>query len=105
MQVGGGFLPEAVRGTVISGLMTGWDWFATWAHLAGVDDITDRKAALAHLPQPDSINMWPMLSGASSSSPRSQVVVGSNIVSCTHHVLLTVLASICGAGSEWCVCH
>jgi hypothetical protein len=28
----------------MTGLMAGWDWYATWAHLAGVDDITDHRA-------------------------------------------------------------
>ena len=76
--VSGGFLPTAMRGTVITGLMTGWDWFATWAHLAGVNDITDHRAAKANLPAVDSINMWGLLSGSIKASPRTQVAIGSN---------------------------
>lgn len=34
----------------------GWDWLATWAHLGGVDDVTDHKAAAAGLPPVDSLS-------------------------------------------------
>ena len=37
----GGYLPAKVRGSTVRGLMGGWDWYATWAALAGVEDITD----------------------------------------------------------------
>jgi hypothetical protein len=77
--VSGGFLPTAMRGTVITGLVAGWDWYATWAHLAGVDDITDHRAAKANLPVVNSINMWPLLSGSTKASPRTQVAIGSNL--------------------------
>ena len=46
----GGYLPAKVRGSTVRGLMGGWDWYATWAALAGVEDISDHKAAAAHLP-------------------------------------------------------
>merc|ERR1719506_2232304 len=39
----GGLLPKSVRGTKQEGLMTGWDWYATFAALAGVD-AKDEKA-------------------------------------------------------------
>eukprot|EP01051_Picozoa_sp_SAG22_P011873 SAG22_NODE_1181_length_5234_cov_12.279455_9_plen_64_part_00 len=32
----GGLLPAAVRGTVVTGLAAGWDWYATWAGLGGI---------------------------------------------------------------------
>ncbi len=59
--------------------MAGWDWLATWAHLGGVADITDHKAAAAGLPPVDSLNMWPLISGANGTSPRTEIVVGSNV--------------------------
>ncbi len=59
--------------------MAGWDWLATWAHLGGVLDITDHKAEAAGLPPVDSLNMWPMISGANGTSPRTEIVVGSNV--------------------------
>ena len=115
----GGHLPAAARGSTVRGLMAGWDWLATWAHLGGVADITDHKAAAAGLPPVDSLSetraasthafveptppsrmscittsqgnraelievicmldMWPMISGANGTSPRTEVVVGSNV--------------------------
>jgi len=83
--VSGGFLPTAMRGTVITGLMAGWDWYATWAHLAGVDDITDHRAAKANLPGVESINMWGLLSGSTKASPRTQVAIGSNLGGDEHY--------------------
>jgi len=71
----GGFLPEAVRGTKNDGLMAGWDWYATYAALAGVDP-TDHRAAAAGLPPIDSHNLWPFLSGKSQTSPRTELEIG-----------------------------
>eukprot|EP00040_Diaphanoeca_grandis_P027589 m.157279 g.157279 ORF g.157279 m.157279 type:complete len:561 (-) comp31048_c0_seq1:97-1779(-) len=76
--VSGGFLPPAMRGTLQTGLVAGWDWYATVAALAGVDP-TDEKAAKAGLPPIDSHNLWPLLSGANSTSPRTQLEIGSNL--------------------------
>ena len=73
--VAGGALPAAARGTVQHGFVTSWDWYSTFAALAGVDP-TDVMAAAAGLPPIDSINVWPMLSGANTSSPRSVVIIG-----------------------------
>jgi len=72
----GGFLPEAVRGTKQEGLMAGWDWYATYAALAGVDP-TDKKAAAAGLPPHDSYNLWPLISGQTDISPREELAIGS----------------------------
>jgi arylsulfatase I/J len=74
--VSGGFLPARVRSTRESGLMAGWDWYATFASLAGVDP-TDKKAAKAGLPPIDSVNLWPLLSGNAKSSPRDVLLLGS----------------------------
>ena len=59
----GGALPPHVRGTRQEGLIAAWDWYATFARLAGVDDIVDKRAASAGLPPVDSIDVWPLLSG------------------------------------------
>lgn len=74
--VSGGFVPEDVRGTVQNNLVTGWDWYSTFAGLAGADP-TDHKAAKAGLPAHDSIDQWPMLSGANVSAQRTRVEIGS----------------------------
>merc|ERR1712110_421244 len=71
----GGLLPKAVRGTKTEGLMAGWDWYATYAALAGVDP-TDHKAAAASLPPIDSHNLWPLISGANKTSPRAELAIG-----------------------------
>ena len=75
--VSGGFLPAAVRGTKQAGLAAGWDWFATFCALAGVDP-HDARAAAAKLPPIDSLDLWPLISGENATSPRTRVVVGSN---------------------------
>ena len=59
------------------GLSTIWDWYATFASIAGVSDVTDKAAAEAGLPPIDSLDLWPYISGAVSSSPRKQLLVGT----------------------------
>jgi arylsulfatase B len=102
--VSGGFVPEARRGTVEQGLTAIEDWcvsemachgtrrdfcrsvspahvfstlcrYATFCALAGVDP-TDTRAAAAGLPPIDSLNLWPLLSGANPTSPRTEVILG-----------------------------
>jgi arylsulfatase I/J len=73
--VNGGLLPESRRGAVEHGLITAWDWYATYASLANVEP-TDPAAAAAGLPPIDSINQWPMLSGTNSTSARAQFAIG-----------------------------
>lgn len=73
--VTGGALPAARRGASTEQLATVWDWYATYAGLAGVDP-TDGAAAAAGLPPHDSLDLWPWLSGANASSPRSEVIIG-----------------------------
>jgi arylsulfatase I/J len=70
--VSGGFVPPAQRGTVQPGLIHIADWWATLTALAGVSD-DDPVAAAAGLPPPDGLNMWPLLTGATETSPRSEV--------------------------------
>jgi arylsulfatase I/J len=73
--VAGGFLPPEVRGTKQEGLMAAWDWYVTLARLVGVDP-TDRKAEAAGLPPVDGYNMWPLISGKVTQSPRSELAIG-----------------------------
>ena len=72
----GGLLPAAVRGTTVDGLIESADMYATFCALAGVDP-TDARAAAAGLPPVDGLNMWPMISGANLTSPRTEVPLGS----------------------------
>eukprot|EP01043_Picozoa_sp_COSAG02_P084565 COSAG02_NODE_22373_length_754_cov_1.809160_1_plen_124_part_10 len=78
----GGFLAPALRGKQITGMMHIVDWWATLSVLTG-GNATDPKAAAAGpawpggplLPAPDSLDMWPMLSGANTTSPRDTLVL------------------------------
>lgn len=86
----GGFVPAAVRGTRIGGMIHGCDWYTTFCALAGVD-ATDRRAAAAEpaLPPVDGVNVWPLISGENSTSPRSEVHVSSGaLVSGTWKLLV-----------------
>jgi len=73
----GGALPVAVRGSRLDELVTIWDWYATFAAIAGVDDVTDHRAAAAGLPPVDSVNQWPLLTGQLTRGSRSVVPLGS----------------------------
>ena len=46
-------------------------------HLAGNDNMHDARAAAANLPQPDSINVWNLISTANKTSPRTETVLSA----------------------------
>lgn len=77
--VSGGVVPLHVRGTRADGMIAAWDWYATFAYLAGVDP-TDHVAATAGLPAIDSLNVWPYLAKESlaSESPRTVTYMGNH---------------------------
>ena len=68
----GGFLPDKMRGSKTEGYIHIADWYATLCALAGVD-AEDEAAKKANLPPIDSINMWPLISGQNSTSPRVDI--------------------------------
>ena len=72
----GGYLPEDRRGKMTEGYIHIADWYATFCALAGVDP-TDTAAAKANLPPIDSLNMWPLISGQNSTSPRVDIPVSN----------------------------
>lgn len=72
----GGALPDKVLGTKQEGLIAAWDWYATFAAIAGIQDPRDHRATAKGLPDIDSFNMWPLLSGATEVSPRHELVIG-----------------------------
>ena len=75
----GGVLPEAVRGSVQPGLVHCADWLATLCGLAGGANCTaDARAAAAGLPAIDSLDMWPLLSGANATSPRTEFAASAH---------------------------
>ena len=73
---GGGLIPAGMRGKKLTGLGAVWDWYATFAELAG-EDTMDHTAAAAGLPPVDSVSLWPYLSGAQTVSPRTTLPIGS----------------------------
>jgi len=75
--VSGGVIPKAMRGKKLAGLGAVWDWYATFAELAGVDP-EDKLAAEKDLPKVDSISLWPYLSGQKKKSPRRKLAIGSS---------------------------
>ncbi len=74
--VNGGFLPETQRGKKTEGYIHLADWYGTFCGLAGVDP-TDTKAAAANLPPVDSMDMWPLISGQNSTSPRVDIPISN----------------------------
>lgn len=72
----GGFLPDHVRGTKLAGMIHECDWLATFCYLAGVSDVDERAAAMdPPLPPIDSLNVWPLVTGANSTSPRVEWIL------------------------------
>lgn len=74
--VSGGFVPPSQRGSVQSNIIHMADWYGTFCSLAGVDP-EDPVAAAAGLPPVDSMNVWPLLSGANSTAPRFEIPVSN----------------------------
>ena len=79
--VSGGFLPVAMRGTVCNEKVHVADYYATFAHLAGVDP-EDPNTVGVHsdgtkyaLPPVESLNLWSLLSGENNTSPRDEVPI------------------------------
>ena len=73
--VSGGALPAVRRGQKEEALITVWDWYSTYAAIAGVDP-TDGRAAAAGLPPIDSVNQWPLISGANATAARAEIALG-----------------------------
>ena len=52
------------------------DWYTTFCGLAGIDP-TDTAAQAAGLPPYDGVDLWPLLSGANTTGPRTEIWLGS----------------------------
>eukprot|EP00927_Polykrikos_kofoidii_P009056 TRINITY_DN13758_c0_g2_i1.p1 TRINITY_DN13758_c0_g2~~TRINITY_DN13758_c0_g2_i1.p1 ORF type:complete len:591 (+),score=85.03 TRINITY_DN13758_c0_g2_i1:57-1829(+) len=82
--VSGGFLPPAMGGHSLDGLVTIWDYFATICALAGVHPTEPQTDS----PTPvDSFNVWPYLSGAIKKSPRNEII--------HEHLMFSINCSAC----------
>jgi arylsulfatase A-like enzyme len=75
--VAGGLLPPSRRGQTEAGFIGIEDWYRTFLGLAGVDP-TDERAAAAGLPPTEGFDVWPLLSGATGASPRTEIWIGSS---------------------------
>jgi arylsulfatase A-like enzyme len=89
----GGALPASAP-PKFEGMVHVVDWFATFATLAGIDDPSDPDAVQQGLPDIDSINMWPYLTGENGkdglSSGRTELLLGApdKISICEHAALI-----------------
>jgi arylsulfatase B len=77
--VSGGYLPASVRGTTLEAPVHIADYYGSILGLYGLDPF-DKKAAAAGLPPVDSLDVWPVISGANSSSPRTEVPVREDVL-------------------------
>jgi arylsulfatase I/J len=73
----GGLVPAARRGALEYGIVHTADMLATVCGLLGARDACafDARAAAAGLPALDSVDAWPLISGANATSPRTEVPV------------------------------
>lgn len=71
--ISGGAVPLLRRGATENGYFAIEDWYATFCAMAGCDAF-DEKAAKYNLPPVDSINMYPLIMGECTSSPRAELV-------------------------------
>ena len=93
--VSGGYLPTNLRGKKTEGYIHIADWYATFCALAGVDP-KDKGATQAKLPPIDSMNMWPLISGASSTSPRIDIPVSNKtLISGDYKILIGEVHQAC----------
>ena len=86
--VSGGYLPQIMHGKKTDGYIHLADWYGTFCGLADVNP-TDRKAAAANLPPVDSMDMWPLISGKNSTSPRMDIPISNlTLISNNYKILL-----------------
>jgi len=79
----GGFLPAAARGSTTHGLVHIADYFMTICKLAGIAEAecrADPLAASAGLPPIESLDVWPLVTGLNSSSPRTEVPIDAGVL-------------------------
>ena len=86
--VSGGYLPDKMRGQKTDGYIHLADWYATLCGLAGVDP-TDEAAAKAKLPPIDSMDIWPLISGVNTTSPRTDIPISHNTLISGDYKIIT----------------
>ena len=98
--VSGGFLPPSQRGKVTDGYITLSDWYTTFCALVGVDP-TDTRAAKANLPPIDGYNMWPLVSGANGTSPRTEIPLNPGLISGDYKLLVDMMGQAGWTGPQY----
>ena len=99
--VSGGYLPEKMRGQKTDGYIHLADWYGTFGAIAGIDP-TDEKAAKAKLPPVDSYNMWPLISGQTDTSPRTDVPVSPDtLISGDYKILVGTIDQAGWTGPQY----
>lgn len=101
--IGGGYLPDAVRGTSHSGYISIADWYATFCFLVGVEP--GDAVANATVPTTDSLNVWPsLLIPNSRTTPRTRILLSycpdPEVNKCTANNSALIVGAykiICGA--------
>ena len=74
----GGYLPKSVLGTTLNEPIHIADWYGTFCAMADVDPF-DKSAEESNLPPVDSVNVWPLLSGSTDTSPRQKWLVHEDL--------------------------
>eukprot|EP01084_Bolivina_argentea_P151768 264872_1 len=79
--VSGGWngLPNERRGQIEYGMIHITDWYSTFIEMFNGNSF-DETAAQYNLPPIDSLNMWPMISGQVTISPRTQYIIDSTAI-------------------------
>lgn len=91
--VTGGLLPAKMRGKNISSAVHICDWYATFSGLAGIDPADDADG----VPPIDSIDQWPVLSGAAAQPLRTEIFIGGGVLIQDNYKLIKT-----GAGNaQW----
>jgi len=89
--VSGGYLPQQRRGQTEQGMLHIADWYATLIGLSGAESgsASDSSALKYGLPDVDSVDMWPLLSGEVAVSPRTELVVSDTVLFSGAYKLMT----------------
>lgn len=77
--VSGGYIPTENRGSALNEIVHIADWYATLAALGGVNK-HDSLAVSSGLPDVDGLNIWPLLSGQTQTSPRTELPLDPNVL-------------------------
>ena len=70
--VGGGLLPESMKGKSTDGFIHIADWYTTFCNLAGVDPSDSGTGKF----DVDGMDVWPIITGKNSTSPHEEIVLG-----------------------------